>query len=170
MGNVSAKCSFITTSYNLFDVAEGNTVLMDEGGNVAEFIVAKHNYESELNGAGRTLLVRKHYAAIMAWNSTWSTYASSDVSSWLNGDYFNSFSYAQKQAINKTTIYYTPGFSDSYCNSGSSRVSTMAKVFSFFPNMSLDTTRKVLMPRIGQLAARAISTTKALHCRMHPKS
>lgn len=127
VGNVSAKCSFITTSYNLFDIAEGNTVLMDEGGNVAEFIVAKHDYESELNGAGRTLLVRKHYAAIMAWDSTWSTYASSSVSDWLNDDYFNSFSYAQKQAINKTTIYYTPGFSGSYCNSGSSKVSTMAE-------------------------------------------
>lgn len=127
VGNVSAKCSFITTSYNLFDIAEGDTVLMDEGGNVAEFIVAKHDYESELNGAGRTLLVRKHYAAIMAWDSTWSTYASSSVSSWLNNDYFNSFSYAQKQAINKTTIYYTPGFSNSYCSSGSSRVSTMAE-------------------------------------------
>lgn len=126
-GGVSAECSFATASYNLFDVAEGGTVLMNEGGNVAEFIVAKHDYESELNGAGRTLLVRKHYAAIMAWDSTWSTYASSDVSNWLNGDYFNSFSSAQKQAIDKTTIYYTPGFSDSYCNSGSSKVTTMAK-------------------------------------------
>ena len=126
-GNVSAKCSFITTSYNLFDVAEGGTVLMDEGSDVAEFIVAKHDYESELNGAGRTLLVRKHYAAIMAWSSTWSTYASSSVNSWLNGEYFNAFSSAQKQAIDKTTIYYTPGFSDSYCNSGSSKIATMAK-------------------------------------------
>jgi hypothetical protein len=64
-GGVSAECSFATASYNLFDVAEGGTVLMDEGSSVAEFIVAKHDYESELNGAGRTLLVRKHYAAIM---------------------------------------------------------------------------------------------------------
>lgn len=126
-GGVSAECSFATASYNLFDVAEGSTVLMNEGGNVAEFIVAKHDYESELNGVGRTLLVRKHYAAIMAWSSTWSTYASSSVNSWLNGEYFNSFSSAQKQAIDKTTIYYTPGFSDSYCNSGSSKVTTMAK-------------------------------------------
>lgn len=126
-GGVSAECSFATAAYNLFDVAEGSTVLMDEGSSVAEFIVAKHDYESELNGAGRTLLVRKHYAAIMAWSSTWSTYASSSVNSWLNGEYFNSFSSAQKQAIDKTTIYYTPGFSDSYCNSGSSKVTTMAK-------------------------------------------
>lgn len=126
-GSVSAECSFTTAAYNLFDVAEGGTVLMDEGGSVAEFIVAKHDYESELNGAGRTLLVRKHYAAIMAWNSTWSTYASSSVSSWLNGEYFDSFSSAQKQAVDKTTICYTPGFSDSYCNSGSGKVATMAR-------------------------------------------
>lgn len=126
-GSVSAECSFTTEAYNLFDVVEGDTVLMDEGGSVAEFIVAKHDYESELNGAGRTLLVRKHYAAIMAWNSTWSTYASSSVSNWLNGEYFDSFSSAQKQSIDKTTIYYTPGFSGSYCGSGSSEVVTMAK-------------------------------------------
>lgn len=126
-GGNSASCSFKTTAYYLSDIAEGETVLMDEGSNVAEFIVAKHDYESELNGAGRTLLVRKHYAAIMAWDSSWSRYASSDVDSWLNGDYFNAFTSAQKNTIDKTTIYYTPGFSDSYCNSGSSRVSTMAE-------------------------------------------
>lgn len=126
-GGNSASCSFITTEYYLSDIPEGKTVLMDEGSNVVEFIVAKHDYESELNGAGRTLLVRKHYAAIMAWDSTWSTYASSDVNSWLNEEYLNSFSSAQKKAIDKTTIYYTPGFSDSYCNSGSSKVTTMAK-------------------------------------------
>lgn len=126
-GGNSASCSFITTEYYLSDIPEGETVLMDEGSNVVEFIVAKHDYESELNGAGRTLLVRKHYAAIMAWDSTWSTYASSSVNSWLNEEYLNSFSSAQKKAIDKTTIYYTPGFSDSYCNSGSSKVTTMSK-------------------------------------------
>lgn len=126
-GGNSASCSFKTTAYYLSGIAEGETVLMDEGGNVAEFIVAKHDYESELNGAGRTLLVRKHYATIREWDSSWSRYASSGVNYWLNNDYFNSFTSAQKNAINETTIYYTPGFSDSYCNSGSGKVTTMAR-------------------------------------------
>lgn len=126
-GGNSASCSFLTTEYYLSNIPEGKTVLMDEGSNVVEFIVAKHDYESELNGAGRTLLVRKHYAAIMAWDSSWSRYANSDVNSWLNSDYFNAFTSAQKNTIDKTTIYYTPGFSDSYCNSGSSKVITMAR-------------------------------------------
>ena len=126
-GGNSASCSFLTTEYYLSNIPEGETVLMDEGSNVVEFIVAKHDYESELNGAGRTLLVRKHYAAIMAWDSSWSRYASSEVNYWLNGDYFNGFTSAQKNSIGETTIYYTPGFSDSYCNSGSSKVSTIER-------------------------------------------
>lgn len=126
-GNVSAKCSFITTSYNLFDVAEGDTVLMDEGGNVAEFIVAKHDYESELNGAGRTLLVRKHYAAIREWDSSWSTYASSSIDTWLNNDYLKLFSNNQKLAMSVTSFYYTPGFSASDFSKGSRNVSVLSR-------------------------------------------
>lgn len=127
VGNVSAKCSFITTSYNLFDIAEGDTVLMDEGGNVAEFIVAKHNYESELNGAGRTLLVRKHYAAIREWDSSWSTYASSSIDTWLNNDYLKLFSNNQKLAMSVTSFYYTPGFSASDFSKGSRNVSVLSR-------------------------------------------
>ena len=127
VGNVSAKCSFITTSYNLFDVAEGDTVLMDEGGNVVEFIVAKHNYESELNGAGRTLLVRKHYAAIREWDSSWSTYASSSIDTWLNNDYLKLFSNNQKLAMSVTSFYYTPGFSAFDFSKGSRNVSVLSR-------------------------------------------
>lgn len=126
-GNVSAKCSFITTSYNLFDVAEGGTVLMDEGSSVAEFIVAKHDYESELNGVGRTLLIRKRYPTLMNWDSSWSAYAQSDINTWLNGEYLNRFSSVQKEAIGSTTFYYTPGFTAMDFSVGSSKVSTMSK-------------------------------------------
>ena len=132
-GNVSAKCSFITTSYNLFDVAEGGTVLMDEGSNVAEFIVAKHDYESELNGVGRTLLIRKRYPTLMNWDSSWSAYAQSDINTWLNGEYLNRFSSVQKEAIGSTTFYYTPGFTAMDFSVGSSKVSTMSKAV-FLPS------------------------------------
>lgn len=128
-GGLSASCSFKTTAYYLSDIAEGETVLMDEGGNVAEFIVAKHDYESELNGAGRTLLVRRYAAARgLAWNtSSYSTYATSSINTWLNGTYLNGFSSAQKESIGKTTFYYTPGFSSTDFSRGSSKVSTLSQ-------------------------------------------
>lgn len=126
-GGLSASCSFKTTAYYLSDIAEGETVLMDEGSNVVEFIVAKHDYESELNGAGRTLLVRKHYAAIREWDSSWSTYASSSIDTWLNNDYLKLFSNNQKLAMSVTSFYYTPGFSASDFSKGSRNVSVLSR-------------------------------------------
>lgn len=132
-GGNSASCSFITTEYYLSDIPEGNTVLMDEGSNVVEFIVAKHDYESELNGAGRTLLIRKRYPALINWDSSWSAYAQSDINTWLNGEYLNTFSSAQKEAIGSTSFYYTPGFTAMDFSVGSSKVSTMSKAV-FLPS------------------------------------
>lgn len=132
-GDNSASCSFLTTEYYLSNIPEGKTVLMDEGSNVVEFIVAKHDYESELNGAGRAFLVRKCYPALMSWDSSWSAYAQSDINTWLNGEYLNTFSSAQKEAIGSTTFYYTPGFTAMDFSVGSSKVSTMSKAV-FLPS------------------------------------
>lgn len=132
-GGNSASCSFITTEYYLSNIPEGKTVLMDEGSNVVEFIVAKHDYESKLNGAGRALLIRKRYPALMNWDSSWSAYAQSDINTWLNGEYLNTFSSAQKEAIGSTTFYYTPGFTAMDFSVGSSKVSTMSKAV-FLPS------------------------------------
>lgn len=133
-GGNSASCSFLTTEYYLSNIPEGKTVLMDEGNNVVEFIVAKHGYESELNGVGRTLLIRKRYPTLMNWDSSWSAYAQSDINTWLNGEYLNTFSSAQKEAIGSTTFYYTPGFTAMDFSVGSSKVSTMSKAV-FLPSV-----------------------------------
>lgn len=132
-GGNSASCSFLTTEYYLSNIPEGKTVLMDEGSNVVEFIVAKHGYESRLNGVGRTLLIRKRYPTLMNWDSSWSAYAQSDINTWLNGEYLNTFSSAQKEAIGSTTFYYTPGFTAMDFSVGSSKVSTMSKAV-FLPS------------------------------------
>lgn len=132
-GGNSASCSFLTTEYYLSNIPEGKTVLMDEGNNVVEFIAAKHGYESELNGVGRTLLIRKRYPTLMNWDSSWSAYAQSDINTWLNGEYLNTFSSAQKEAIGSTTFYYTPGFTAMDFSVGSSKVSTMSKAV-FLPS------------------------------------
>lgn len=132
-GGNSASCSFKTTAYYLSDIAEGQTVLMDEGSNVVEFIVAKHDYESKLNGAGRTLLIRKSYPTLIKWDLNWSAYAKSGINSWLNGEYLENFSSAQKKAMSSTTFYYTPGFTASNFSVGSNKVSTMSKAV-FLPS------------------------------------
>lgn len=132
-GGNSASCSFKTTAYYLSDIAEGETVLMDEGSNVVEFIVAKHDYESELNSAGRTLLVRKSYPTLIKWDLNWSAYAKSGINSWLNGEYLKNFSSAQKKAMGSTTFYYTPGFTAFDFSVGSRKVSTMSNTV-FLPS------------------------------------
>lgn len=46
------------SAVSLADLAEGDTIQLLEGGQPVDFVVAKLNYEPELNGEGRTLLVR----------------------------------------------------------------------------------------------------------------
>ena len=43
----------------LSDYEEGDIIKLNEGGSPVEFYVSKHDYESGLNGSGRTLVVRK---------------------------------------------------------------------------------------------------------------
>ncbi len=43
----------------LAELSEGSIIKLNEADSPVEFFIAKHNYESELNGAGRSLLVRK---------------------------------------------------------------------------------------------------------------
>ena len=55
-----------------------------------EFYVAKHDYESELNGAGRTLLVRKDCYDNRQWNSVKeNAYGASSIDIWLNNGYMD---------------------------------------------------------------------------------
>lgn len=97
----------------LSDYAEGDIVLLNESGSPVEFYVAKHDYESGLNGAGRTLLVRKDCYDSRAWHSSEvNAYATSDIDAWLNGDYKALFDAAVQMAMGTTTFYYTPGNGD----------------------------------------------------------
>ena len=64
----------------LSDYAEGNIVKIPENGVPVEFYVAKHNYESELNGSGRTLVVRKDCYDSRVWDSgNINAYENSDI-------------------------------------------------------------------------------------------
>lgn len=95
---------------NLPAAQEGDIVQLPEGGKLVEFYVAKLNYEQALNGAGRTLLVRKECYDQRAWDEgIVNAYASSDIDTWLNGTYKNLLGSDVQSAIGTTQFYYTPG-------------------------------------------------------------
>lgn len=93
----------------------GNKKVMDiiklkENGKMVEFYVTKHNYENGLNGAGRTLVVRKECYDQRQWHgSNVNAYATSAIDTWLNGEYKNLFEADLRAAMGTTKFYYTPG-------------------------------------------------------------
>lgn len=97
----------------LSDLPEGSILKILEGGVLADFYVAKHNYESGLNGAGRTLLVRKDCYGQRQWHSfAANAWSSCNLRFWLSGDYMALFSSKIKAAIGTTKVYYTKGDGD----------------------------------------------------------
>ena len=94
----------------LSDYAEGDIIKLNENGSPVEFYVSCHDYESGLNGAGRTLAVRKDCYDQRQWHtSNVNAYASSDLDAWFNGTYKNLLDPAIQTAIGTTKFYYTPG-------------------------------------------------------------
>lgn len=92
-------------------VAEGSIVYLNESGVAVPFYVAKHNYESALNGDGRTLLVRKDAYGKQVWDTgDVNTYSGSDIDNFFNNTYLNLLdSFVQEDASVGTTFYYCPG-------------------------------------------------------------
>ena len=94
----------------LADYAEDTLIKIAENGTPVDFYFAKHDYESGLNGAGRTLVVRKDTYDDRAWNSgAVNVYASSDLDSWFNSTYKNMLDADIRSLIGTTKIRYTPG-------------------------------------------------------------
>lgn len=60
MGVFASRIMRLATGTPLSDIPEGTLVKINESGSPVEFYVAKHDYETGLNGAGRTLLVRRY--------------------------------------------------------------------------------------------------------------
>ena len=95
------------------NLAEGTIVNFPEFGRTSEFYVVKHNYQSDINGEGRTLLLRKnaYTTSRFDWNANSQTgtalYPNSTVSNLLTNNYYvSAFSDAVKQLISTTNIYY----------------------------------------------------------------
>ena len=94
----------------LSDFQEGTLIKIRENGTLVDFYVAKHDYESSLNGAGRTLVVRKDCYDNRVWdNGNVNAYASSDLDSWFNSTYKNMLDADIRSLIGTTKIRYTRG-------------------------------------------------------------
>ena len=93
---------------------EGAIIKINENGSPVEFYLAKHNYEPDLNGAGRELIVRKYcYGSGQNWDSyNRNTYVNSTIDTWLTNTYAGNFTDSIKTLIGTTKFYYTPGSSD----------------------------------------------------------
>lgn len=95
----------------LSELAEGTLIKILEKGSPVEFYLAKHNYEPDLNGQGRELVVRKDCYNNQVWdngNDNDNEYSTSDLDAWLNAAYFNSLSGYVKEQLATTKFYYTP--------------------------------------------------------------
>ena len=96
------------------DLAIGDDfVYLMEGGTKVKFYALCHNYESGLNGKGRTLFCRDLPASSGKWG-TYTTHGNTTKSIWwtngacygyLNGTYYDKFNYETKKFIGDTTCY-----------------------------------------------------------------
>lgn len=89
----------------LGDIAEGSKVLLNENGTPTEFFVIRHDYQYDLNGRGRTLLMRVKCPndSTMAWGSGFN-YQASKVDTWLNDTYKYRLDNSIIVSIGQTTI------------------------------------------------------------------
>ena len=88
----------------------GSIIKLKENGTLVDFYVAKHDYESGLNGAGRTLVVRKDVYDQRQWHSSnVNAWASCTMRSWLNSTYKALLDSDIQELMGTTTYYYTPG-------------------------------------------------------------
>ena len=72
--------------------AEGSIIKLKENGVLVEFYIAKQNYESGLNGAGRVLVVRKDCYDQRQWHSSnVNDYANSTIKAYLNSTFLARF-------------------------------------------------------------------------------
>ena len=96
-------------------LVEGQIVMINEGGTPVPFYLSKHDYESGLNGAGRSLLVRQYGYDQRGWLTSWAstndtfkhTFDGTDLDVWLNGDYKALLPSAIQDAMGETSIYHT---------------------------------------------------------------
>ena len=90
-------------------ITPGAILMLNESGSPVPFYIAKHDYESGLNGAERTLVVRKDCYDMRSFSNSNNTYEGSALDSWLCNTYLKLLDADIQAAICMTKFYYTPG-------------------------------------------------------------
>ena len=90
-------------------IIPGAILYLNESGSPVPFYIAKQDYESGLNGAGRTLVVRKACYDSRAFSNSNNAYAGSSLDSWLCNTYLKLLDADIQAAIGTTKFYYTIG-------------------------------------------------------------
>ena len=118
---VSKKIVVPVLDICLGDYLEGDIVKIPENNELVEFYVAKHDYESGINGTGRTLVARKNTISSHVWHETNSNaFAGSSINKYLNTTYLEQIDEKARSKILTTKFYYTIG-------NGNSSISVLEK-------------------------------------------
>lgn len=96
------------------ELTEGTVIKINENGNPVEFYVAKHNYQSDINGTGRDLILRRYVATELSFDYITTSngvnyWDQSDIRQWLRSTYIQRFTQTARTMIGNTKIYYTTG-------------------------------------------------------------
>ena len=86
-------------------ITTGAILMLNESGSPVPFYIAKHDYESGLNGAERTLVVRKDCYDMRRFSNSNNTYEGSDLDSWLCNTYLKLLDADIQAAIGMTKFY-----------------------------------------------------------------
>jgi len=89
---------------NFSEKAEGDIVSLVEQGKLVEFRVAKLNYEADLNGEGRTLLVRRFPTGDTV--SSYKNEFPAGAGAFLRDTYFNRLGKSLRKAAGSTVVEY----------------------------------------------------------------
>lgn len=134
---------------SLSSIAEGTIVKIDEEASPVDFYVAKQNYEADLNGIGRVLVVRKNCYDDFMWDTRGSrlfNWVDSGAYTQLNTTYLTKFSEKVKSLIGTTSYYATYDLSSSTTNV----VETTSAIF------LLSTSEYGLIPDVGNVEGTAL--------------
>ncbi len=113
-------------------LAVGSTVKLMEGGTAVEYLVVNQGipensslYDASCDG---TWLLRKDIHSTRVWNASknLSTYANSDINTWLNGTFFSSFGKVEQATIQQVKLPYVTGGGSTTVNSGAKGLATKA--------------------------------------------
>ena len=85
-------------------ITPGAILYLNESGSPVPFYIAKHEYESGLNGAGRTLLVRKDCYDMRMFGYS-GTYAGGSLDKWISETYVALLDSGVRTEMEKTKFY-----------------------------------------------------------------